>query len=85
MANRLQKGGAAAVRAVALVGSFEGLRQNAYPDPATNGQPWTICYGNTNGVRLAGCGAAEIVKVRINSWRKSITNQLLEASQLALS
>ncbi|MGX9991377.1 lysozyme [Rhizobium sp. Z1P35] len=51
MANRLQKGSAAAAMAVALVGSFEGLRQNAYPDPATGGQPWTICYGSTNGVK----------------------------------
>ncbi|WP_027664964.1 lysozyme [Rhizobium leguminosarum] len=51
MANRLQKGSAAAAMAVALVGSFEGLRQNAYPDPATQGQPWTICYGSTNGVK----------------------------------
>lgn len=37
MANRLQKGRAAAAVAVALVGAFEGLRQNAYPDPATQG------------------------------------------------
>ncbi|MGB8292882.1 MAG: hypothetical protein WCE42_34165, partial [Rhizobium ruizarguesonis] len=37
--------------AVALVASFEGLRQNAYPDPATQGKPWTICYGSTNGVK----------------------------------
>ncbi|MGO7576614.1 lysozyme [Rhizobium ruizarguesonis] len=51
MANRLQKGSAAAAMCVALVGSFEGLRQNAYPDPATRGQPWTICYGSTNGVK----------------------------------
>jgi len=51
MANRLQKGSAAAAMAVALVGSFEGLRQNAHPDPATRGQPWTICYGSTNGVK----------------------------------
>ncbi|ANL71180.1 phage-related lysozyme-like protein [Rhizobium phaseoli] len=51
MANRLQRGSAAAAMAVALVGSFEGLRQNAYPDPATGGQPWTICYGSTNGVK----------------------------------
>jgi len=51
MANRLKKGSAAAAMAVALVGSFEGLRQNAYPDPATQGQPWTICYGSTNGVK----------------------------------
>lgn len=51
MASRLQKGSAAALMAATLVGSFEGLRQNAYPDPATQGQPWTICYGSTNGVK----------------------------------
>ena len=27
--------------------SFEGLRLIAYPDPATNGDPWTIGYGHT--------------------------------------
>ena len=26
---------------LALVKSFEGLRLKAYPDPATNGDPWT--------------------------------------------
>ncbi|MBY3491160.1 lysozyme [Rhizobium laguerreae] len=51
MANRMKKGSAVAAMAVALVGSLEGLRQNAYPDPATRGQPWTICYGSTNGVK----------------------------------
>lgn len=25
----------------------EGLRTTAYPDPATGGAPWTICYGHT--------------------------------------
>lgn len=47
---RLKKGTAAAAMAVALVGGFEGLRQMAYPDPATGGKPWTICYGHTDGV-----------------------------------
>jgi lysozyme len=49
--SRLKKGGAVAALAVALVGGFEGLRLNAYPDPATRGYPWTICYGSTEGVR----------------------------------
>lgn len=49
--SRLKKGGAVAGAAVALVGGFEGLRQTAYPDPATRGQPWTICYGETEGVK----------------------------------
>ena len=35
---------------VPLVGGFEGLRQTAYPDPATKGPPWTVCYGETKGV-----------------------------------
>lgn len=48
---RLQKGTAAAALAVSIVGGFEGLRLTAYPDPATRGQPWTVCYGETRGVK----------------------------------
>jgi lysozyme len=48
--NRLKKGGAAAAMAVTLIGGFEGLRQNAYPDPATGGPPWTVCFGETTNV-----------------------------------
>jgi lysozyme len=51
MANKYQKGGAIAAMCVALVGGFEGLRQTAYPDPATRGPPWTVCYGETDGVK----------------------------------
>lgn len=35
----------------ALIKSFEGLRLQAYPDPATGGDPWTIGYGHTAGVK----------------------------------
>lgn len=48
--SRLKKGSAAAAVAVTLIGGFEGLRQNAYPDPATGGKPWTVCYGETQDV-----------------------------------
>lgn len=48
---RLRKGTAVAALAIAVVGGFEGLRQNAYPDPASGGKPWTICYGHTEGVK----------------------------------
>lgn len=71
MANRLTKGSAAALMCVSLVGSFEGLRQNAYPDPATQGQPWTICYGSTNGVKpgdhktLAECKALLVQELQV--------------------
>ena len=50
MANRLQKSGVAAALAVSVIGGAEGLRQTAYPDPATRGNPWTICYGHTGHV-----------------------------------
>ncbi len=45
--------------AVGLVGGFEGLRQNAYPDPATRGAPWTICFGSTAGVKKGDHKSAE--------------------------
>lgn len=32
---------------LAAVVSHEGLSYPAYPDPATGGEPWTICYGHT--------------------------------------
>lgn len=49
--SRLRKGGTVAAMVVAVVGGFEGLRLNAYPDPATKGPPWTVCYGETSGVK----------------------------------
>lgn len=30
-----------------LIKSFEALRLTAYPDPGTNGAPWTIGWGHT--------------------------------------
>lgn len=34
-------------RALELLRKHEGFRANAYPDPATGGEPWTIGYGAT--------------------------------------
>lgn len=48
--SRLKKGAAVTGIAVTLIGGFEGLRTVAYPDPATKGPPWTVCYGETDGV-----------------------------------
>jgi lysozyme len=67
--NRLQKSAAVAGMAAAVVGGFEGLRQTAYPDPATKGPPWTVCYGETAGVRrgdhysVAECKAMLVVSL----------------------
>lgn len=33
-----------------LIKSCEGCRLEAYPDPGTGGDPWTIGYGHTGGI-----------------------------------
>lgn len=35
------------VAGIVAVSNHEGKKFAAYPDPATNGAPWTICYGHT--------------------------------------
>ena len=44
--------GVAAVLAIAapLIAHWEGVRYLPYPDPATGGAPWTVCYGSTKNV-----------------------------------
>jgi lysozyme len=44
--------------AVDFVSQHEGLRLNAYPDPATGGDPWTIGYGSTGPNVKPGSGSA---------------------------
>ena len=34
-----------------LIREFEGCVLHAYPDPATGGEPWTIGFGHTRGVK----------------------------------
>lgn len=36
---------------VRRIETFEGLELKAYPDPGTGGEPWTIGYGHTGGVK----------------------------------
>jgi|GEM_PF-3697345 len=45
--SRVRESAAVGASSVATLGGFEGLRQVAYPDPATKGYPWTVCYGET--------------------------------------
>lgn len=41
---------AAVAIATGMVAGSEGLRTLAYPDPATRGEPWTVCYGRAYGI-----------------------------------
>jgi len=36
---------------ISLIQEFEGCVLHAYPDPATGGEPYTIGYGHTGGVK----------------------------------
>lgn len=69
--SRLKKSAAVAAIAASVVGGFEGIRQVAYPDPATKGKPWTVCMGHTEGVRpgdrysLAECKALLVADLEI--------------------
>jgi lysozyme len=49
--SRLKKGGAIAALCFTTLAASEGLRLKAYPDPATKGHPWTVCYGETKGIK----------------------------------
>jgi lysozyme len=41
----------ASERGIDLIKSFEGCVLKAYPDPGTGGDPWTIGWGTTRGVK----------------------------------
>ena len=59
---------------IADTAKHEGLRFHAYPDPATGGAPWTICYGHTKGVRKGDKATAE----QCYKW---LAEDLLEAER----
>lgn len=64
MASRLKRNTALAAAAVALVGSWEGLRLVAYSDKLAYGIP-TICFGETRGVKMGDTATMEECKVML--------------------
>jgi len=58
--SRLKRNATVGAAAVALIGGFEGLRQTAYRDVV--GIP-TICYGETEGVKMGDRYTVEQCKV----------------------
>lgn len=51
---------------LAVIKEYEGLRLIAYPDPATNGDPWTIGWGHTGqdvykGLTITEAKAAQLL------------------------
>ena len=71
---------------ISLIKSHEGLRLHAYPDPGTGGEPWTIGYGHTDGVRLGDVITQEqaemILRSDLDGFEKAVTSLLpIELSQ----
>ena len=56
--SKTMRNGALAAAVVATVSGFEGLRLTAYPDPASRGAPWTVCYGHTGPEVVPGYRAS---------------------------
>lgn len=54
-------------KGVALIKRFEGLRLKSYPDPGTGGDPWTIGYGHTGGIRRG----MEITEAQADAFLRS--------------
>lgn len=51
---------------LAVIKEYEGLRLTSYPDPATNGDPWTIGWGHTGpdvykGLTITEAKAAQLL------------------------
>lgn len=69
-----------------LIKSFEGLELNAYPDPGTGGDPWTIGYGSTRGVKrgmvITQQEAEEMLASDLEAFERAVLTQLpIELSQ----
>lgn len=50
---------------VLAVADHEALRLTAYPDPATKGAPWSICYGHTGPEVHKGL---TVTRVQCDKW-----------------
>ncbi|MEO1068203.1 MAG: lysozyme [Cyanobacteria bacterium J06638_6] len=66
-----------------IVKSFEGLRLDAYPDPGTGGEPWTIGYGHTSaagaprvypGLTITRSDAENILKRDLGKYEQAVVN-----------
>lgn len=71
----------ALAHAVSLVKKWEGCRLEAYPDPATGGDPWTIGWGSTGpgikkGVRWSQAQADDRLAIDVDRFMKGVRSVL---------
>lgn len=65
---------------IEMIKAHEGLMLNAYPDPGTGGDPWTIGYGRTKGVRpgmrISEKEAEELLREDLAGFEKAVLDLL---------
>jgi lysozyme len=66
---------------IALIKSMEGLRLDAYPDPATGSDPWTIGYGHTGpevrrGMTITEETAEQLLRNDCTKFEDCVTDAL---------
>ncbi len=63
-----------------LIKQFEGVSLKAYPDPGTGGEPWTIGYGHTGGVKkgdvITQAQAEELLSKDLIKFEAGVSNAL---------
>ena len=68
---------------LSLIKEFEGCELEAYPDPATGEEPWTIGYGHTSGVKKGQVineeQATEFLRHDIEKAERCIANSVVGA------
>ena len=60
-----------------LIKQFEGCELEAYPDPGTGGDPWTIGYGHTGslvkqGMRISAEEAEELLRADLAKFEQCV-------------
>jgi lysozyme len=63
---------------LALIKQFEGVKLDAYPDPATGAAPWTIGYGHTGpevrpGLRWTQAQADQALLADVARFERDVT------------
>jgi lysozyme len=73
---------------IELLKTWEGCKLEAYPDPATGGEPWTIGYGHTTaagkpvvykGLKITQQEAADILVADLAGYEAAVTRVLKRA------
>jgi lysozyme len=67
--------------ALEIIKRNEGLRLDAYPDPATGGDPWTIGYGHTGddvspGLSIDQARADELLQQDLDKFVDGVNDRL---------